>query len=98
MKFQYNLGTNPINIINWAVRVYPGDWYTVYATRSVPEKTVDISRRHYRFPRARNDVRETSAEIPQPRFQGPLLLVPAEREGERQPGNEVENSILMTPY
>lgn len=35
VKFQYNLGTNPINIINWAVRVYPGDWYTVYATRSV---------------------------------------------------------------
>ena len=42
--------------------------------------------------------RETSAEIPQPRFQGPLLLVPAEREVEREPGNEVENSILMTPY
>ena len=33
-------------------------------------------------PRAK---RETSAEISQPRFQGPLLLVPAEREGKREP-------------
>ena len=35
VKFQYNLGTGPIDIINWAVRVRPGYWYTAYATRSV---------------------------------------------------------------
>ena len=35
VRFQYNLGTGPIDIINWAVRVRPGDWYTAYATRSV---------------------------------------------------------------
>jgi len=35
VKFQYNLGTGPIDIINWAVRVRPGYWYTAFATRSV---------------------------------------------------------------
>ena len=35
VKFQYNLGTGPIDIINWAVRVRPGHWYTAYASRSV---------------------------------------------------------------
>ena len=35
VKFQYNLGTGPIDITNWAVRVQPGHWYTAYATRSV---------------------------------------------------------------
>lgn len=35
VKFQYNLGTGPIDIINWAVRVQPGHWYTAYATRLV---------------------------------------------------------------
>ena len=35
VKFQYNLGTGPIDIINWAVKVRPGYWYTAYATRSV---------------------------------------------------------------
>ena len=35
VKFQYDLGTGPIEITNWAVRVQPGHWYTAYATRSV---------------------------------------------------------------
>ena len=35
VKFQYNLGTGPIEIVNWAVKVRPGYWYTAYATRSV---------------------------------------------------------------
>ena len=35
VKFQYNLGTGPIDVINWAVKVRPGYWYTAYATRSV---------------------------------------------------------------
>ncbi|KAK2550366.1 Laminin-like protein epi-1 [Acropora cervicornis] len=33
VKFQYDLGTGPIEITNWAVRVQPGHWYTAYATR-----------------------------------------------------------------
>ncbi|XP_068694373.1 laminin subunit beta-1-like isoform X2 [Montipora foliosa] len=33
VKFQYDLGTGPIEITNWAVRVRPGHWYTAYATR-----------------------------------------------------------------
>ena len=42
VKFQYNLGTRPIDIINWAVRVRPGHWYTAYATRSVTSLTIFV--------------------------------------------------------
>ena len=40
VKFQYDLGTGPIEITNWAVRVRPGHWYTAYATRLVTNLNV----------------------------------------------------------
>ena len=49
VKFQYNLGTGPIDIINWAVKVRPGYWYTAYATRSVECFLCDVSSHSWCF-------------------------------------------------
>ncbi|XP_078373908.1 laminin subunit alpha-like [Oculina patagonica] len=43
VKFQYNLGTGPIDITNWAVRVRPGHWYTAYATRYEKEGRLTVT-------------------------------------------------------
>ncbi|XP_015750208.1 PREDICTED: laminin subunit alpha-1-like [Acropora digitifera] len=43
VKFQYDLGTGPIEITNWAVRVQPGHWYTAYATRYGKEGRLTVT-------------------------------------------------------
>ena len=35
VRFRYNLGSGPVDIINWQVKVRPGRWYTALATRLV---------------------------------------------------------------
>lgn len=55
VKFQYNLGTGPIDIINWAVKVRPGYWYTAYATRSV-RVLRDVTAAIFSVPKLNNEV------------------------------------------
>lgn len=51
VRFQYDLGTGPIEITNWAVRVQPGHWYTAYATRYGKEGRLTVTDHSMNFSR-----------------------------------------------